>query len=90
MLPESKTWDLAGIKAFIIESRGRLNQCFRSFAKSYYNNKTKGKGYRAFNAEDDDEQITPSALDRMERLAFDVGTYICSGRFTDEKAIRVS
>ena len=81
-----KNWNLNNISAFIRDSRGRLNQSFRSFANGYYINakvvKTSGASTEA-----KEEKITPQALGRTKMLTNNVARQICRNGYVDEYAI---
>lgn len=73
-------WDLDKISAFITESRGRLNQSLKGFAKSYYKNKKKRE-------QQNEQEVGASPLDRVEQLTSEVTKWICIEGHIDQQAL---
>ncbi len=82
-----KTGDTDLISKFIQECRHRINQSCRSFAAAYYKFSEAGSGYTSpYEDEEGREEVGAAALEKTERLSYDVAQKICVYRSKDIKA----
>jgi len=82
-----KEADVEAISKFVTECRHRINQSCRSFAQAYYKNSEEGSGYSTpFEDEEGREEVGAAALEKSERLAYEVAQKICVYRSKDMKA----
>ena len=85
-----RVWDLDKISAFITESRHRLNQSMKSFARSYYKNEKRSKAYEGPYEAEGREEASVFGLDKMDLLASHVSKLICVKGQIDEKALNAA
>ena len=82
-----KNRNLDEIAKFITDSRSRLNQSLKSFARSYYKiNSILGQQGIASDEERDDH-VSPFSLNTPDQLAYEVSNLICVKGYKDQQAI---
>ncbi len=82
-----RNWDIDTISEFIIASRSRLNQSFRSLAKSYNKIiKTPGQP-KTVSDEEPGDQVNLPIPNRREELSRYIASRICKDGYKDQQAI---